>query len=805
MLRRSRLFLSTSVLFLGLFLAGCEDSKERAERHFQSGVELLEAGDVDRAVVEFRNALKYDDSHKEARLAYAKAERERGDIQEAFSQYLRAVEYYPDSLEAHVALTRMSIEYHRWDIAERHNDFALKLAPDDPEVVFLNAALEYRYAMVANNAGAAEEPVAIANEVIERDQHDPLAWRIVIDDPLTRGDLPAALAEVNTALGFLPGRYELHTIKLRILNEMGDLDGVGDTLKVMTQQFPNDEDARNLLLTWYIEQEDIEGAETFLRQIADAPGATIGQKLIVVDFLRQTVGRAAATAEVERLIADDSTNVTYQAAQASILFEDGETDRAIAQMQDILNDRAASEETSNLRIILARMLMNAGNEADARAEVDKILTAEEGHVEALKMKAAWLIEDGQSSDAVVSLRRAQGQAPRDPEIMLLMGRAHERAGARELAGERYALAVELSGGAVEETLTYAAFLMADERLEATEAVLRDALNVAPGDVRLLAAMGDVQLQKRNWSLVEQIIEKLHSADTPASTQAANTIQSELLLAQNRLEDAMTFQRDLTVSTGALARLVQELVDDERYNAAISFLDERLKNAPGDPTMRFLLARVYGEADQFDEAEAIYRELLNEFPGADRPLQGLHRLLEEQGRDTEAQALIDDAIAAAPDAITPRLVKAARLEEEGDIEGAIAIYEGLYEQDDTNVIVANNLASLLATYHGDEDSLGRAAQIAQPLSGSEIPAFQDTYGWIEYRRGNYADALSYLKPASESLSDDAMVQYHLGMTYVALDRKRDARHAFTRVLEIAGDSDQPQFAEARRLLSELAEE
>jgi hypothetical protein len=83
-------FVLGAVLCASLLLAGCESSEERAEKHFQDGVELLEAGDVDRALVEFRNVFQLDGTHKEARRLYAQAEIDRGNIPAGYGVAFRA-------------------------------------------------------------------------------------------------------------------------------------------------------------------------------------------------------------------------------------------------------------------------------------------------------------------------------------------------------------------------------------------------------------------------------------------------------------------------------------------------------------------------------------------------------------------------------------------------------------------------------------------------------------------------------------------------------------------------------------------
>ena len=89
-----------------------------------------------------------------------------------------------------------------------------------------------------------------------------------------------------------------------------------------------------------------------------------------------------------------------------------------------------------------------------------------------------------------------------------------------------------------------------------------------------------------------------------------------------------------------------------------------------------------------------------------------------------------------------------------------------------MIVANNLASLITTYRDDAESLERAWSIARRLRGSDVPAFQDTYGWIALRRGDIEDALAPLEPAAASLSNDPLVQFHLAVAYAEAGRKGD---------------------------------
>jgi tetratricopeptide (TPR) repeat protein len=151
------------------------------------------------------------------------------------------------------------------------------------------------------------------------------------------------------------------------------------------------------------------------------------------------------------------------------------------------------------------------------------------------------------------------------------------------------------------------------------------------------------------------------------------------------------------------------------------------------------------------------------------------------------------------------IKAGEYEKAKKFDSAIKVYEDLYKNDSNSMIIANNLASLITTYRDDVESLERAFAIARRLRESKIPAFQDTYGWIEYRRGNFEDALKYLEPAAAGLPKDPLAQFHLGMVYAALNDTAKARESLSRAIEIAGDSPLQQLKIAKETLDGLPAE
>ena len=311
-------------------------------------------------------------------------------------------------------------------------------------------------------------------------------------------------------------------MKLRLMAQAEDMEGVGALLQTMFDRFPDNQEVRGALIGWYLSQGDTDGAETVLRRLAGEPTASPDGHLAVVQLLQAARGVDAARAELEQLITANTGTPNadlYRALLAGLDFEAGNRDAALAEMEAVIAGAEPSDQTRRIKVMLARMLEASDNRVGARARIEEVLAEDSSMVEALKMRAAWLVSEDRPGDAIIDLRTALDQAPRDPQILTLMAQAHERDGAMDLAGERLALAVEVSGRAVDTSLRYAAFLQQQDRAEAALAVLTDARNANPASVPVLARLADLHLAAQNWASAQEVGNALRQIGTDEALAA----------------------------------------------------------------------------------------------------------------------------------------------------------------------------------------------------------------------------------------------------------------------------------------------
>ncbi|TGD61781.1 tetratricopeptide repeat protein [Tabrizicola sp. WMC-M-20] len=793
-----------------LVLSGCQSAEEKAEDHYRSALTLLEAGDQDRAMVELRNVFQLDGLHKEARHTYATILLERGENAEANGQLLRLVEQYPDTLDARQKLAELALL--RGDLAEfqRHGEAAVSLNPAPVASQAIASALAYRAAAEADDPSARAAAVTLARAVLEEAPDNQIAQRIVIDSQITSDTPEAALPEIDKLLAREPNNLEFHMLKFRLLVQQEDGDVIGAQLREMQARFPQDETVRQWLLSWYLSSGDIDGAETFLRDLAGDPTGPPDGHVVVVQMLQATRGDAAARAELKRLAeanAGQEAAGLWRALGAVIDFNAGQRREAMVEMEDILKDAPETQQTLRIKVMMAQLLQADGNPVGARARVEEILASDLGNVEALKMRAAWYIAEDKPGEAIVDLRAALGQAPRDTEVLTLMSQAHDREGARDLAGERLALAVEISGNAPQESIRYARFLLRDSRLNVAESVLTAARRASPRDVGVLNLLGEVTLAMGSPDRAEEVIATLEALPGEPAADAAQKLRTALVLSRGQNEESLALLQEMIANGDTDARTLAMLIDTQlragKPEDARRVIEEQLAANPDSAELRIMRATLSGLLGQPEAAEEDYRTLIAANPGAENPVRLYYGLLTGTGRRDEAEALLRTARAANPGSLMVGWLLAGHIEQDGDIDATIAIYEELYAANSDNAIIANNLASLITTHRTDAESLERAFVIARRLRGLEVPAFQDTYGWIEFRRGNVEEALRHLQPGAAGLPGDPLAQFHLGMAYAAVGgREEEAIAALTRALELGEGRDLLQMATAREQLETL---
>ena len=784
------------VVALSLVLSGCyKSAEERAAEHFESGQRLVEEGDLPRAIVEFRNTLKYDEDNLEAYRLMARANFALDEVPSAYAGFLRVVEQAPDDVEGRVALSEMSFVEQSWEEFDRHSSKLEQLAVDQPaaNAVLLGAA--YRDALQDRDMPRRDALITQAEALAQDLPGHPILQRVRIDTYIAQGAYQKALATIDEGIARDPDDLDHYAIKLALLGRLDDQAALEATLLAMLDQFPDNLTAKETYLSYLLARDRQPDAEAFLERllVGATPETADGTFFSLINLLRQTKGPDAALARIDEALSGDQANDQIrQSLRATLLFEMGQRDAGIAAMQAILaaqTNGLEGAELWNAQTALAQMLLANGDEAGARETVDAVLLQQSNHPRALKMRSAWLIAEDETTSAINDLRLVLDRNPDDADAMVLMSNAYGRAGNKELSQNFLARATEISNSAPRYALLQGRALIDDAKYLQAESVLIASLRIVPGHVEILQALGQVYLNLDDLPRTEHVADTLAKIDQEQAQVQAQALRTELIARRLGVDEALQFLEQQTAQEGdpasAALTLIQARLKTGRVDDALRTAENAVAENPDDPRLRNALALSYAVARDFDAAEAEFLTLLEGYPQVGNIYLQLARINAAQGDYAEGAAIVARGLEVLPDAPDLLWAKASYLEQDGDIGGAIEIYEALYARNSEGAIVANNLASLLATYRDDAESLQRAEMIVRRLNGTDVPAFQDTYGYVQFRRGNLQEALRYLEPAAAGLPKDPQVQFHLGEVYAALGRQPEALSQMRRALDIAG--------------------
>ncbi|MEL7026301.1 MAG: tetratricopeptide repeat protein, partial [Pseudomonadota bacterium] len=734
-------------------------------------------------------------------------------LRQAAGQYLRLVEQYPNNLSGRVALAEISAFVQAWDEAERHGRAAQELDSEDVRVKAVGAVLDYRQALFDQDSVARENLIETAEALIEERPNNVSLRHILVDGYNWREDYEASLEQLDASIAQQPNYKPLYFSKLSVLGNIGDTVLIEDHLRAMAERFPDDEDINATMIRFLLSTGDNEKAEAFFRSIADPTAPEIGPYLAFVQFLSEVKGPEAAMEEVTNALETTTHPELLRSLRAGMLFDAGERDTAIAEMESLLADEPQGLLSSDIRVALARMLLATGNEVGARRRVEEVLEADSVNIEALKMQAAWLIEGDRADEALGALRIGLAEDSNDAQLLLLQASAYNRLGSHTLAIDSLALAATVSGNAPDPSLRYANALLENGRVRPAEQILVESLRSNPADIGLLSALGQIYLSEDDFSRAEGVRRRLEEIGTEEALELEGRVRVALLAGQQQTAELLQELENMATAdggdAGATIVLIRTRLASGEADAALTLAENALAEDPDNLPLRMALAATRSATGDADAAIEIYQKAVDDGLANGRTWLTLASSLLQVGREDEGNAALAQGLEAFPDHPEMLWMKASLLEAGGDIDGSIVVYERLYDLNSSSSVIANNLASLLATWRSDDpQSIERAFTIARRLNGTNVPAFQDTYGWILHLRGQSDDAVDYLEPAAAALVDDPVVQYHLGMAYLAEGRSQEAAEQLQRALNVPGaDLTMPQLqiaaAELEKIESELS--
>src|SRR5262245_1584657 len=694
------------LLCAALALAGCASAEDRAQSHYQRGLQLVEQKDYVKAGLEFRNAVKLKKDLVPAWRQLSQIE-ERNQNWEATAGILRTiVQLDPADLETRLRLGRLMLLGNALDDALKLIDAAGDAVNQHPGVLAFRAAV---YLKLNDATGAVRE----ARAALELDPSNVEAVIVLAAERLARGDSEGALLLLDRKEIADVKNIGIQVFKLVIFERTGDLKQAEALLHKLIEAYPQEPGLRRQLVKFYVEQKRPDDAEREIRALANARPGDAEAALDVARYINMVKGPAAARQELRARINEGGQVFPFQIALAELHFAEGNYNDAVELLEMLAGNAASRAQALTAQVKLAEMHLSRKKVEAAEELLAKILKEDSRNINALKLRASLRMDRGELDAAVNDLRQALNDQPRSSELMMLLAVAYERGGKIELADKQFADATKASNFDAAIGLGYVGFLQRRGSSARAEDVLTELAGRQPNDIRVLAALANVRLARQNWTGAQEIAEAIRRISNDSTLP--NQIVAASLSGRSRYDESIGILQNAYAaapnSLQPMVALVNTYVRADKTDRAVAFLQSVLQKNPANAEAHVLLGSTQLVRNAPDQALTSFKHAIEQQPKSEVGYTALANLYIRQSNQAGALKVGPNGPREQPASFSLRLALAGLGELKGDYEAAISEYEQLLKLQPGSLIVANNLASLLSDYRTDAASLERAYTIA----------------------------------------------------------------------------------------------
>jgi len=466
----------------------------------------------------------------------------------------------------------------------------------------------------------------------------------------------------------------------------------------------------------------------------------------------------AAIREYNRGLSVDPKNDKLKTALVEIDMMSGHVDEA-----QKLNDEILKEKPNDVaaRMAQARMLAAKGKYTEAISIFRGVLKDAPENSRAHYYLAQALRQTGDMAGAKAEFQEAVKREPDNPLFLEALAETYRDSRDLETAKEYGNRLLKVSPNSPQAHLTMATIDLGLRDFKDADEQLAQASKLAPNDPAIHLNMAFSYGGQKKFAEAEREFQTALKLNP--QYDAAATEYVAMLYATNQAQKGLEFAT--------------------RYAAA----------NPNRAPAHFIYATALANSKNFDQSIAEFQKCIELDPKAGMPYLQLGRIYMVQNKPDQAIAIYQKALSVQPNSPGINMALGNIYLYQNNLAQARQYFEKANQLAPNDPLAANDLAWVYALQGQNLDvALNLAQQAKQALPN--VPAVTDTLAWVQYKKGNYAIAVSLLDEAVKKAPQSAQYRYHLGMALNATGDHVRAKEELKKSLELNLRGDDAQQAQ-----------
>ncbi len=745
------------------------NKEARARQFLEEGRALAEAGQIDSAIIQYMNAVRYDPDNISAHIELGDLYVKNGDLNNAYRYYRDASERDPRNVEA---LWKLAECYHiagQWDDVQRTAARLVSLAPGGAIQAMAHQYLARAYYVEGDYERAASEFTRVGT-------YDPSNLDAI---------LALALVEAQHLM-----RQEQAEVTLGRLQEIAGDDSADEARRaeaaVRTARFYATVGQPQDALDYYRKAIELQGSNPAYwvalgdfykaagrdaHNLSQAEGAykkalevrpTDPEALLSLGLLYKETGRSSSVVEIfERGIAAGEASAYHQVFYQHLieaLIGRSDLDGAWRRLEGLRKLPQADDVADYLegRIHMAQAEGVDENLLRAEQLFGRVIRAKPRFPMAYYYRGLSLAARGMLEDASEDFQRTLALVADFPDARVALAETYMKMREFDRAAAEARFVLEHDTNNYHANLIAGRALRARDNLTGALSFLEQARSIKPSSHEPYIALADLHAARDEWDRALAVL-----AEGERFTDDPGRLRSALAMLEHRrgssdeaIRIAYSLVQDRPSDAAAAAFYVSMLWRDGRADDALDFITSRIERYPSNAAFHTLMGSLMLSLGRNERAFQAYSRGL-EIAETDREaLAGAAEALINMGRHDQAREMILRLDKADPGSSTGHLLEARILEEEGMLAAAATLLETSLRQNSSNAQAHYRLA-MVRKAAGELDKAIESLQASLRHNPSSVPARLEL-AELYYQTRYFDDALREAGLARSHSGDDPLL-------------------------------------------------